>query len=480
MLPLRSRAAGRVTQQTLRSTRASRIQPLRHQIRHESSQPTSQGATHTPALVGGLAGGAGVFLLGYLWYSFSGAKTAIQTSNQVHAYVKSLTDKAKQSLPEASGSGAETIKWLRQTAHSYTGMIPGASGYVDSAFDDVEKIRQKHGDEVDSILKAAKDQLADVTKKDVSMTRLAEVGSIISETLRKITALAGDSFEDIINNHPSVKEKVGPRIEQLKQMGDQYGPEAKKAVDETWKEVENVLKGGFSFVTVQRIQDLIQRKTQELSKYGDQAWQKGLEQVKPMLDKQPELKEELEKNKDALLKGDLGKLWEQVRKASDSGNLDDLKKFVQQQAGEKGGQLQQYKDQAWEKGMEQLKPFLDKKPELKEQIEKNKEALLNGDVNELWQQVKKASDSGDADKLKSFVQEQLKEYKGMGDQAWQSGLEQAKPILDRVPELRDRIEKNKEKLMDIDLEELWGKVKEAGKIGNTAPLERWVDQQLNK
>ena len=292
MLPGRSRVASRSVQNGLRASRS--VQP-RPQLRFQSTE-SSPASNHTPAIVGGLAGGGGVVLLGYLWYHFSGAKTAIQTSNQAYQYVKDITDKAKSSLPKSGGSAGDTIQWFRQTAHSYTGMIPGASSYVDSAFDDVEKIRQKHGEEVDQILGDAKNQLLDITNKDVSFARVAEVWSIISNCIKRITSLAGDSAEDIIENHPWMKEKVGPKITELKQMGDQYGPEAKKMVDDTWKEASAVLAGGFSMSTVTKIQDLVQKKTEELKKFGDQAWDKGMEQVKPMLDKQPELKKQFEQS----------------------------------------------------------------------------------------------------------------------------------------------------------------------------------------
>jgi gas vesicle protein len=146
----------------------------------------------------------------------------------------------------------------------------------------------------------------------------------------KIGDLAGDAAEDIMKNHPDLKNKVGDSLDQLKCMGDQYGPEAKKKVDETWKQVQDIIEGGIDLGTADQLRRLIQDKTQELRKMGDQAWQKGMEQAKPYLDKIPKVKELLEQNKDKLMQGDLGELWEKVQAAVKSGDTSDIEKFVKE------------------------------------------------------------------------------------------------------------------------------------------------------
>ena len=149
--------------------------------------------------------------------------------------------------------------------------------------------------------------------------------------MKKIGALAGDAAEDILNNHPDLKRNIGGSLDQLKSMGDQYGPEAKKKVDETWTQVQDVLKGGVGLGTADQLRRLVQDKFQEVRQLGDQAWQKGLEQAKPYLDKSPpRVRELLEQNKDRLLQGNLGELWSQVQSAASSGKTADLEKFVQE------------------------------------------------------------------------------------------------------------------------------------------------------
>jgi hypothetical protein len=62
--------------------------------------------------------------------------------------IPKLTSNISDKAPEPN----EALKWLHSTATSYAAFIPGAKGYVDSAFKDLEKVQQKHGQEVDDIV----------------------------------------------------------------------------------------------------------------------------------------------------------------------------------------------------------------------------------------------------------------------------------------------------------------------------------------
>jgi hypothetical protein len=136
----------------------------------------------------------------------------------------------------------------------------------------------------------------------------------------------------------ALKEKVGGNIDQLKSLAASAGPEAQKQLDETWSQISGVVASistkGFNSDTIGQVQKIVQDKYDQLKKLSDQAYQKGLEQAKPYLDKNPKIKEIVEKNKDSLMQGDVGKLWEMVKSAASSGNTDDLEKFAKD-AGEK-------------------------------------------------------------------------------------------------------------------------------------------------
>jgi hypothetical protein len=324
MLPAAPRTA-------FRSTRALRVrQPVRvnqrQNVRFQSTEAAKQGGSNG-ALFGGLAGGGAALLIGFGFYHFSGARSVVNT----YQSAKSTADNAFKQTTKYAPEPGQAVQWLKETVTSYTRFIPGASTYVDKAFEDLEKIRQNHEGEVDEIVQETYYELKNVTKSGFTTESASQAWEVISATFVRIGQLAGDALEDILDNHPQLKEKVGGQYHQLKQMGEQYGPEAKKQVDETWDQVQDILKSGFSVSTFTKIQQLVQEKTEQVKKYGDQAWQKGIEEAKPLLDKSPQLKELVQNNKEKLLQGDLSQLWQKLQEAAKSGNSDDITKFVKEQ-----------------------------------------------------------------------------------------------------------------------------------------------------
>ncbi|KAH0848053.1 hypothetical protein AYO21_03584 [Fonsecaea monophora] len=382
---------GRTPAAALRSGRALRVRrPIQvpsqsRTTRFQSTAPakptTDASSSSSQALLGGLAGGSFAFVLGYMWYQFSGAKTAMNTIHSTKTYVDDTFKKATQNAPEPN----QAIQWLKETVQSYTRMIPGASKYVDSAFEDVDKVREKHGDEVDKIVNDTYRKLKDVTKKGFSMEAGVQAWEIIEDCFKRIGSLAASAGQDILDNHPQLKSQFGGRFEQLQQMGEQYGPEAKKAVDETWQQMRDILAGGVSFSTVQKLQDLLQEKSQHLKKYGDQAWQKGMEQAKPLLDKQPQIKKLIEENKSKLLRGDLGQLWQKVQDAAQSGSTDDLQKFVKDQVDKvsesAGGGIEQFLNMM--PGGSEIGPKLQQLQELSQKHGQEAEKLVRSAIDDV-------------------------------------------------------------------------------------------------
>lgn len=386
---VRAPTAQRINQNVLRSTR--RFQSTGTST---NASPAASGGS-AGAIAGGVAGGVGAAVLGYTWYYFSGTKSVVDSARSTKHYLdssfKSVTDKAPQP--------SEAVQWLRQTVTGYTKMIPGANQYVEQAFEDIEKVQEKHGDEVEKIVKDTYDELKGITKAGVSVAAATQAWDILQKAMKKIGSLAGDAAEDIMNNHPELKEKVGGQYKQLKQMGEQYGPEAKKKAEETWKEVQDIIKGGISSENIQKAQKLVQEKTQELKKYGDKAWEEGLKQAQPILDKYPDLKEQIQKNKDKLLQGNVGELWSKVQEASKSGNSDDLKKFVEEQVskGEKamGGSGHGIESLlAMVPGGKELGPKLQQLSELSQKHGKEAEHLIKDAINDIKGVLEKKVEEG--------------------------------------------------------------------------------------
>lgn len=266
----------------------------------------------------------------------------MNTARKTEDAFKSYGKQFKESSPDPNVA----LEWLRSTAKSYATFIPGATGFVDSAFDDLDAIRNKHGKEVEDIIKEAYTEMKDVSSEGMNMTAATKAWDILEKHLLRIGDLAGDAASDILNNHPALKEKVGGNIDQLKQMGDKYGPEAKKQVDETWDQIRDVLKSGVSTSTIPKIQSLVQEKMQKIQELGGKVWDQGMEKAKPYLDKSPEVKKLLEENKEKLKKqGNVQELYEKVKDAVQSGNTDSLKQYVKkagQSSGGGGGGLEKY------------------------------------------------------------------------------------------------------------------------------------------
>lgn len=331
-----------------RSSRSARInfRQIRQESTTSSNKTTPTNSHVTSALIGGITGGSLVFLGAYGWYHYSGTKNLINIAHEAKGQFQGITSQLKDTAPEPN----EALQWLRQTATSYAVFIPGAKGYIDSAFNDLDAIHKKHGKEVDKIVQEAYGELKAIAQDGISVTSAQKAWEILQKHLTRISDLAADSAQEILNNHPGLKDKVGGSFDQLKQLGDSYGPEAKKRVDQVWNEISNILKGGVSAESIDKIQSVAQDKIKVVQEYGEQAWTEGMEKVKPYLDKSPQARKLLEENATALKKGNAGELFEKVRQSVESGDLDSIERYVQNAVKK---QTKQSSDDSAEEGGEQ-------------------------------------------------------------------------------------------------------------------------------
>ncbi|KAF4784646.1 hypothetical protein HER10_EVM0010712 [Colletotrichum scovillei] len=323
-----------------RATRA--VRAPRQQLRFQStttSSSTGGSSSHFGAGVAGGLAGAGIF---YALYSFTPAGRAASKVNKAAKEAEKKYTAAAQKLQENTPSTDEAIDYIKQFAYSYVGWIPGGRSYVDSAFNDFETVRKNHKEEADKIVDDAYKQFQEVAKAGLSLEAVHKAYEVLADITQKLASLGGDAIGDILDNHPQLKEKLGGNIDQLKDLGDKYGPEAKKQVDETWKQVKDVLAGGLTASNFDKVRKLIEEKIQQVQKLGDEAWKKALEEAKPYLDKNPKVKELIEKNADALKKGNAKELFEKAKKATESGDLGGLESYVTDavdKAKSKGSQI---------------------------------------------------------------------------------------------------------------------------------------------
>ncbi|KFY49080.1 hypothetical protein V495_00765 [Pseudogymnoascus sp. VKM F-4514 (FW-929)] len=343
--------ASRTALRSARVLKAPARAPIRsnaRQIRLQSTLPSQQstqaasnagGGGGGSGVVAGIAGGALVFSLGYGYYHFSGAKTIVDGAAATKKQFRNITSSMKDSAPEPN----ELLKWFRSTVTSYAAFIPGAKSYVDAAFNDLDKIEQKHRGKVDEILREAYSELREATKGGLTIETAQKTWEILQKHLSKVSELASEASGEILDNHPKLKEKVGGNIDQLKQLADSYGPEAKEQVNKTYDQIKDILKNSSGTDAADKIRKVVEENIEKLKGMGDQAWKKGLEKAQPYLDKNPEIKKVVEENSDALKQANFAELFEKIK----NGDVSDLKEYAKK-AGEKakssgvGKNIQEY------------------------------------------------------------------------------------------------------------------------------------------
>ncbi len=313
-----------------RTTRGFRVPHSRpHRFQSTSSAPQSSSPANAASpLWAGVAGGTASALLLYGIYYLSPAGKTQRTINKTAKQASDKYRAAAKKLEESTPTTDQAIDSIKQFAYSYLGWIPGGRAYVDAAFQDVETIRQNNGDEADAIVNDAYKQLRDVAKAGLSLEALSKLYDVIGDISMKLAGLGKDAWTDLLDNHPELKEKLGGSIDELKQLGEQCGPEAKKQVKEVWDQLQNITKDGFSAGNLDKARKLLSEKVQKIQQLRDQLWEKGLEEAKPYLEKSPKVKELVEKNADALRRGNAKELFNKARAAIESGRLRELEKYV--------------------------------------------------------------------------------------------------------------------------------------------------------
>lgn len=332
-----------LSRSAIRSTRVARAAkpstrvPVRRNVRFQSTE--SSGSSSSNGGIGGMSPTTSAALIGfgassvafYTYYQVTGLGTAVKTAKQAKSYVDDSVGQLKSQFKDATPDNPnEVIQALRETANKYARWLPGGREYVDKAFDDLEKIRQQHGGEVDNLVREAYGELRDASKQGMNLEMLGNVWEVLQKHLRRLSGLAANAGQAILDNHPQLKQQFGGSFEQLKQLGDKAGPQAQQVVNDTWSQISQILSGGFKLDTFDQIRKLVDQKTDEVKQMGDEAWQKGYEQVKPMLGKNDKVKQLVEENMDALKQGNVGETIQKVQNAVSSGDVQDLESYVQQ------------------------------------------------------------------------------------------------------------------------------------------------------
>lgn len=387
-------ALPRAARTTARTTVRS---PCLRQARFQSTSSTASNAAKNGSshIAAGVAGGVAASAVLYGAYLLTPSGRMSRTINKGAYEASQKYQQAVKKLQQSTPEPDQAINYIKEFCYSYVSWVPGGRQYVDAVFNDIETLRQNHRDEVNQIVNDGYKQFQDLSKKGLSLETASQAYEVLADLSKKLGSLAGDALGDILDNHPQAKEKFGGSIDQLKKMGEEYGPEAKKQVDETWKQVKEIMAGGLTAANLDKARKIVQDNVEKVKKFGDEAWNKGLEQAKPYLDKNPKVRELIENNADALKQGNAKELFDKARSAVDSSNLGDLEEYVNsavEKAKSKGsqvagGSLEQYFDM-----IPSGSDILSKVQQLREVAEEHKgdaEKLLKETMDEIKQVLEK-------------------------------------------------------------------------------------------
>jgi len=200
-------------------------------------------ASHMAA---GVAGGGVVILAGYAYYRSSGLQTAVQTSKEVKAYLQSTKDSVVDKTREAAKNPGQTLEALKGIVKSYVAFIPGSTVYVDSTFEQLEEIRESHGDEANKILQEITDDMSKaVSGGKADMTTASKVFESMRKGLLKLQELGKKVGGDALEKNPKAKEMYDGGITQLKGLvgkGGQGSGKVYDAINERLQTIENSYK----------------------------------------------------------------------------------------------------------------------------------------------------------------------------------------------------------------------------------------------
>merc|ERR1711939_58280 len=318
-----------------------------------AGQAEAPGSSH---LAAGVAGGAVVILAGYGYYYFSGAKTAVDSVRTVSQTAKDVKNKAVQSIP----SPKAMIGFIRSAVHTYAAAIPGAGYLVDSTFDQLDTIAEKHGPEVEKIIKDVYNDISKAAQKGGDKTSdqiMAAVQEAVSKMQKLASQTADSTLKPLMDKNPQLKSAINDSLGELQHFGDRYGPEARKIADDTINQLKQLSDKGLNAESLTKASSLVQEKLQQIKDLGakasSEAYQKAAESARPYLEKAPEVKKYLEGQLDGLKEyvgGDGIKLinstYEELESAGKKGDTKQLMKIAQEKvaelqklAKEQGGKL---------------------------------------------------------------------------------------------------------------------------------------------
>lgn len=272
---------------TIRQSRSLSIMARRSRQpdtrRFNSTKPnvSSSHVLKSPILTGAV-GGLTALCGGYAWYYFSGTKEIVDAARST---IKPLESR-KATIAYRTPSKNEILSFIKLNRSPHVLFIPGTS----TAFEELEELASFDGKELEKIVLDAHNDLRGVIGEGGGMDpettqKFMDIFILLTGQLQNLAKDAGIKFLD---DRPQFRHGV----EILEEYGKRYGPETQKIVDETMKQIQEIINQGSSASGLSKAAQLVNEKTREIRKVGREAaekeWESGIKEVNPYLDKLPQ------------------------------------------------------------------------------------------------------------------------------------------------------------------------------------------------
>ncbi|KAI5815172.1 hypothetical protein BZA77DRAFT_345125 [Pyronema omphalodes] len=286
-----------IRQRTLTASPSVRAPIRTHASRRFNSTSANASSKDMSHLSSAVLGGLITLSGGYIWYHVSGTKKVVETAQTAITKAES----AKQAVISATPNKNEIVSFFKNSLGPYVHFIPGA----DKVFEELDRLAESHGEEVEKIIGNAYEEIKNEVKKGgLDVATAVKLADTMKKTAEELKELGKDAGRKVLEDSPELKEKVGKAMDMLKDMADEYGPDAKKVVDETYKELEDLYKEGVTPQGVYKAVQLVKEKKEKIKDMGikvaEKAWEKGTKEAQPYLEKFPEVKKVVEENMDSL------------------------------------------------------------------------------------------------------------------------------------------------------------------------------------
>ncbi|KDQ57699.1 hypothetical protein JAAARDRAFT_207184 [Jaapia argillacea MUCL 33604] len=300
-------------------------------------------------------------------------------------------DQAQQVVVEKAKNPSEALSYLRNVSKSYLGLVPGLAPYIDSTFDSFDELAEKHGDEVNAIARRGYDEIQAIVKERGKKADL--------ETATKVMGV------------------IQRQSRELQELAKKAGQDVFEPILEKHPEIKEKLGGGY-----QQLRDLAEKQGPEAQRIYDDT----KKQVMEIFSK--------------------GFSQDAVSQAS---SLIQSKTSEVRKLGESSAQ------DAWKKAMDQARPYLEKLPEVRQQLEDNSGKLVSAAVafsggsstQEIFEKVKSVAEAKGGvqkekvDELKKFIMSKVDEAEERGSAGMEKGWQALETFIKTVPGGNEMLEK---------------------------------------